>query len=98
MVAFLLHYLWCVGYHKDPYWAPYSIYYLLVSGSTVCYVDDCTYSLGGKDPAALSEALSAQYLKIANYMAANKLVINADKTHLIVMGQKLLLQEEVKLL
>ena len=57
-------------------------------GSTVCYVDDCTYSLGEKDPAALSESLSAQYLKIAKYMAANKLVINADKTQLIVIGTK----------
>ena len=57
-------------------------------GSTVCYVDDCTYSLGGSDPAALSESLSIQYHRISEYMAANKLVINAEKTHLIVMGTK----------
>ena len=57
-------------------------------GSTVCYVDDCTYSHGSKDPVELSERLSIQYSRISSYMAANKLVINADKTHLLVMGTK----------
>ena len=57
-------------------------------GSTVCYVDDCTYSHGDSDPARLSQVLSSQYKTIAQYMAANNLVINADKTHLIVMGTK----------
>ena len=32
--------------------------------------------------------LTAQYKCIAQYMASNKLVINADKTHLVVMGSK----------
>ena len=36
----------------------------------------------------LSSTLTAQYKTISTYMAANKLVINADKTHLIVMGTK----------
>ena len=57
-------------------------------GSTVCYVDDCTYSLGESDPGTLSESLSTQYLRISDYITANQLVINADKTHLIVMGTK----------
>ena len=57
-------------------------------GSTVCYVDDGTYSVGHKDPSILSEKLSYQYDQIADYMAANKLVINGDKTHLLVMGTK----------
>ena len=57
-------------------------------GSTICYVDDCTYSIGHTDPQMLSEKLSQQYKLISDYMAANQLVINADKTHLIVMGTK----------
>ena len=57
-------------------------------GGTVCYVDDSTYSVSSKDPAALTNTLSQQYSKISNYMAANRLVINADKTHLVVMGNK----------
>ena len=54
-------------------------------GSTVCYVDDSTFSLVETDPAVLSQKLTQQYDKISTYMAANKLVINGDKTHLVVM-------------
>ena len=57
-------------------------------GGTVCYVDDATYSVGHKDPDTLSNKLSEQYDTIADYMAANKLVINGEKTHLVVMGNK----------
>jgi hypothetical protein len=57
-------------------------------GSTVCYVDDGTFSVGHTDPSILSQKLSDQYGVIADYMAANKLVINGDKTHLVVMGTK----------
>ena len=51
-------------------------------------VDDSTYSLGESNPEVLSQKLSQQYEKISSYMAANKLVINGDKTHLVVMGTK----------
>ena len=54
----------------------------------MCYVDDSTYSLAESDPEALSRGLTAQYEEISKYMAANKLVINADKTHLLVLGTR----------
>ena len=54
----------------------------------VLCVDDGTYSVGHTDPAILSQKLSDQYEKISDYMAGNKLVINGDKTHLVVMGTK----------
>ena len=57
-------------------------------GGTVCYVDDSTYSLARSDPAALSGALTDQYQSIARYMSANRLVINDEKTHLLVLGSK----------
>ena len=57
-------------------------------GSTVCYVDDGTFSVGHTETDVLSDKLSLQYSLIADYMAANKLVINGDKTHLVVMGSK----------
>ena len=57
-------------------------------GSTVCYVDDATFSVCHSDPEILSSKLTNQYKKIEEYMAANKLVINGDKTHLVVMGPK----------
>ena len=57
-------------------------------GGTVCYVDDSTYSLAQSDPDVLSNTLTDQYQVISKYMAANKLVINDDKTHLLVLGTK----------
>ena len=57
-------------------------------GSTVCYVDDCTFRNGHCDPASLSEKLTAQYMVISEYMTANRLVINSDKTHPVVMGTR----------
>ena len=55
-------------------------------GGLCCYVDDSTYMFSSSDPAILSEKLSGQYSKLADYMGNNKLVINDDKTHLLVMG------------
>ena len=56
-------------------------------GGTVCYVDDSTYSLAHSNPEVLSSGLTRQYQEIAKYMAANKLVINDDKTHLPVQSE-----------
>ena len=39
-------------------------------------------------PNTVTEKLSAQYKKVAEYMSANRLVINDEKTHLVVMGTK----------
>ena len=49
-------------------------------------MDDSTYMYSSSDPACLSAKLSEQYKKLANYMGNNKLVINDDKTHLLVMA------------
>ena len=57
-------------------------------GSLVNYVDDGTYSFASKDPLVLSRTLTSKYKTISNYMMSNRLVINADKTHLVVMGKK----------
>jgi hypothetical protein len=57
-------------------------------GSTVCYVDDCTFSHGDQEPQILSLELTQQYKKISQYMVANKLVINDDKTKLVVIGSR----------
>ena len=68
-------------------------------GGTVCYVDDATFSVGHCEPAVLSRSLTQQYVEIADYMAANKLVINDDQTHLVVMATKKFAQqrEEVQI-
>ena len=57
-------------------------------GGLVNYVDDGTYTYTNKDPDVLSEVLTDKYKIIEQYMVSNKLVINGDKTHLVVMGTR----------
>ena len=54
----------------------------------VNYVDDGTYSFTHKDPNLMSEVLTHKYKIIEEYMVSNKLVINADKTYLVMMGTR----------
>ena len=55
-------------------------------GGMVNFVDDGTVYVASKDPEEVSQKLSNHYSKIEAYMNSNKLVINSDKTHLIVMA------------
>ena len=55
-------------------------------GSMVNFVDDGTLYVADKSPEVISQKLSNHYARIEEYMHANKLVINSDKSHLIVMA------------
>ena len=57
-------------------------------GVMVGYVDDGAYSFSSSSPETLSAVLSEKYRLLADWMNANKLVSNADKTHLMVMGSR----------
>ena len=57
-------------------------------GTLVGYVDDGACSLAHSDPAILSQELSRKYSSLEIWMKSNKLVINPDKTHLMIMGPK----------
>ena len=57
-------------------------------GVLVGYVDDGAYCFAHKDPAVLSQVLTHKYNRLEEWMNANKLVINPDKTHLMVMAGK----------
>ena len=57
-------------------------------GDLVGYVDDGAYSISDKSPDVLSQVLTKKYKMLEKWMHANKLVINPDKTHLIVMGSR----------
>ena len=57
-------------------------------GSLCCYADDSTFSAQGSDPTELSEKLSDKYGKIADFLTANRLKVNDDKTHLVVMSTR----------
>ena len=71
-------------------------------GNLVNYVDDGTYSFASKNPVTLSntDQDQDQHKIISNYMESNKLVINADSTHLVVMGKKKVdnLRDQVQLI
>jgi hypothetical protein len=57
-------------------------------GDSIHFVDDSTVIYSNIDPIVITEKLTSHYKNIANYMAANKFVINADKTHLMVMAPR----------
>ena len=57
-------------------------------GGVCCYADDSTYTATGSDPLELSEKLSEKYNVLANFLTANKLKVNDDKTHLLVMSTR----------
>ena len=60
--------------------------YCQEDGCMVNFVDDGTVYFASKDPDKVSQKLSNHYSKIEEYMNSNKLVINSDKTHLLVMA------------
>ena len=51
-------------------------------------MDDSTYQVSSPSAEDLSQKLSSQYRKLAEYMGDSGLVINDDKIHLIVMGTR----------
>ena len=57
-------------------------------GNACVFVDDSTYTCTGSCPTAMSKQLSEQYKNLAEYMNNNRLVINPEKTHLVVMGTR----------
>ena len=54
-------------------------------GSIVCFADDTTLSCSNNDPNTLSEELSAKFKLIAAFLVSNRLKLNDDKTHLLVL-------------
>ena len=54
-------------------------------GSTVVYADDSTFTVTDSDPDLLSSKLSEKFKVMADYLTANKLKVNNDKTHLMLM-------------
>ena len=59
-------------------------------GGLCCFADDSTYSVTGKNMEMLEQKLNDKYTAMANYMNSNRLKLNDEKTHLLIMttGQK----------
>ena len=55
------------------------------NGSICCYADDTTFTSTDPDHATLSLKLTEKYKMIAQYMVNNRLKLNDEKTHLLVM-------------
>ena len=53
-----------------------------------CYADDSTYTVAGKTAEELTEKLSLKYAVLADFLTDNKLKVNDDKTHLLVMTSR----------
>ena len=54
-------------------------------GSIIAYADDSTFTITDSDPAQLTEKLTQKFEIMVDYLTANKLKVNSEKTHLIVM-------------
>ena len=50
-----------------------------------CYADYSAYTIKGHSPGELLDKLTEKHKVLADYLTGNKLKVNDDKTHLIVM-------------
>ena len=68
--------------------SPQSLFSLDCSscGSICCFADDSTFSLVSSDPEELSNSLSEKFAAISEFLVANKLKLNEQKTQLILMA------------
>ena len=57
-------------------------------GELVGYVDDGAYSYAHQDSDTLSHVLTRKYSMLEEWVNSNTLLVNPDKTHLMVMGTK----------
>ena len=55
-------------------------------GSLCCYADDSTFSCASPSLNNLSTNLSEKYKHVANFMGSNKLKLNGDKTHIMLLS------------
>ena len=54
-------------------------------GGLCCFADDSTYSVASQDQDILEQKLNEKYTVMANYLGDNRLKLNDDKTHLLIM-------------
>ena len=55
-------------------------------GSLCCYADDSTLTISGPDPETVSHQIGEKYKALDTFMLNNRLVLNSDKTHLLVLS------------
>ena len=55
-------------------------------GGICCFADDSSFSLSSANPSELEILLSNRYSSISDYMLGNRLLLNSDKTHFMVIA------------
>ena len=55
-------------------------------GFLCCYADDSTYTVSSDDPGILTEKIKIAYDELSTFMRNNRLVLNSDKTHVLIMA------------
>ena len=71
--------------HSHPTLSSDQAAYCTEDGDMVTFVDDSTNYFGHKDPQIVKAVTQRNYDTIENYMNANLLKINGDKTHLLIL-------------
>ena len=65
-------------------WPPYNMK-CMSCGNVCCFADDTTYSCSDDDPSSLSDKLSSKFKVLSDFLISNRLKLNDDKTHLMVL-------------
>ena len=55
-------------------------------GGMCCYAKDSTFSFSSCNPDTISTTISEKYRVVADFMSNNKLKLNGDKTHLMLLA------------
>ena len=55
-------------------------------GTLCCYADDSSFSVADSDLNVISKKLTENYTKISDFMCRNKLKLNNDKTHIMLLA------------
>ena len=55
-------------------------------GNLCCYADDSTISVSSSDPEEITAKITEKYEVIAEYISNNKLKLNSNKTHLMLLA------------
>ena len=55
-------------------------------GSLCCFADDSTFSVASSNVETISQNLSEKYNEISQFMESNRLKLNDDKTHLMLLS------------
>ena len=57
-------------------------------GSLCCYADDSSFSFSGQNINIIEEQLTLKYQDISEFMCNNRLKLNGDKTHLMLLASE----------